>query len=43
MKEDETNAIQLYTDWCDITGNGYLPPTPMSKWRELIETHALNR
>ena len=39
MKEDETNAIKLYTDWCNITGNGYLPPTPMDKWREFIETH----
>ena len=26
MKKDETNAIKLYNDWCNITGNGYLPP-----------------
>lgn len=39
MKKDETNAIKLYTDWCNITGNGYLPPTPMQEWREFIETH----
>lgn len=25
MKEDETNAIKLYTDWCSIKGDGYLP------------------
>ena len=39
MKKDETNAIKLYNDWCNITGNGYLPPTPMSDWRKFIETH----
>lgn len=39
MKEDETNAIKLYTDWCNIKGYGYLPPTPMDKWREFIETY----
>lgn len=42
MKEDETNAIKLYADWCGIKGDGYLPPIPMEKWREFIETHAID-
>lgn len=33
-------AIALVSLWCKETGNGFIPPTPMSKWNSFVEHHA---